>query len=946
MFFKNVNTKINCEVVIFGFARRQQNRTDNDNHWFSSTLNFDEYTSQFPQHSFSANSNEETTRRSTLLSTPVTTTNYWFSSTLNFDIDASQSRSTRFPQVVTKRSCKYITNSFDILYDLFRFKTKWRSGDAFPTSEDCKTASPWVKSTFNFDMHAFSASSNEEVIPPALGSNLLSISTCTRFPQVVTKRSCKYITNSFDILYDLFRFKTKWRSGDAFPTSEDCKALGSNLLTISTCTRFPQVVTKRSCKYITNSFDILYDLFRFKTKWRSGDAFPTSEDCKGIYLPDRQPLGQIYLQFRHARVFRKGHVNTSLILSIFYTIYFVLKQNGEVGMPSPPVRTAKVYICQTANPWVKSTYNFDDDASQPRSTRFPQPVGPQMQQPPRGRTWVGSTCNISKSMSKLYLLVQLCFGLRRGNLEILAEAIRVNINEQTEMQSGDTIPPEPTTKSLLVQLSFGVRRGDLEIFAEAIRANINEQLLVQLCFGLRRGNLEIFAEAIRVNINEQTEMQSGDTIPPETTTKSLLVQLSFGVRRGDLEIFAEAIRANINEQVIQIYNILFNTELQSGDTIPPETTTKSTEMQSGDTIPPETTTKSLLVQLSFGVRRGDLEIFAEAIRANINEQVIQIYLYLNCEVGILSFEGRQQSQLLVQLCIGLRRGNLEILAEAIRVNINEQTEMQSGDTIPPETTTKSLLVQLSFGVRRGDLEIFAEAIRANINEQVIQIYNILFDTEMQSGDTIPPETTTKSLLVQLCIGLRRGNLEILVEAIRVNINEQTEMQSGDTIPVGTTTKSDAIQGVLTKNFRKYNTLFIFSKFCTISFVSAFDFRLSRDFDNLSLRVDLEIFPLSGDLKSISTKIFTFSRDFNNLSPRVDLEIFPLSGDLKSISTSGLRNFSTFRRLKIYLHERQNLSPRVDLEIFPLSGDLKSISTSGLRNFSTFRRLKIYLHEWT
>ncbi|KAL2748421.1 hypothetical protein V1477_003064 [Vespula maculifrons] len=33
----------------------------------------------------------------------------------------------------------------------------------------------------------------------------------------------------------------------------------------------------------------------------------------------------------------------------------------------------------------------------------PLAVGPQMQQPPRGGTWVGSTCNISKSIFKLYL---------------------------------------------------------------------------------------------------------------------------------------------------------------------------------------------------------------------------------------------------------------------------------------------------------------------------------------------------------------------------------------------------------------------------------------------------------------------------------------------------------------------------------------------------------------
>ncbi|KAL2742304.1 hypothetical protein V1477_009933 [Vespula maculifrons] len=35
--------------------------------------------------------------------------------------------------------------------------------------------------------------------------------------------------------------------------------------------------------------------------------------------------------------------------------------------------------------------------------KSPTPAGPQMQQPPRGGTWVGSTCHISKSISNLYL---------------------------------------------------------------------------------------------------------------------------------------------------------------------------------------------------------------------------------------------------------------------------------------------------------------------------------------------------------------------------------------------------------------------------------------------------------------------------------------------------------------------------------------------------------------
>ncbi|KAL2734970.1 hypothetical protein V1477_013496 [Vespula maculifrons] len=51
---------------------------------------------------------------------------------------------------------------------------------------------------------------------------------------------------------------------------------------------------------------------------------------------------------------------------------------------------------------------------------------------------------------------------------------------------------------------------------------------------------------------------------------------------------------------------------------------------------------------------------------------------LKCYIGIVGFEGRQQSrvldrtlQLLVQLCFGLRRENLEIFADAIHASTNE-----------------------------------------------------------------------------------------------------------------------------------------------------------------------------------------------------------------------------------------------------------------------------------
>ncbi|KAL2747042.1 LOW QUALITY PROTEIN: hypothetical protein V1477_005412 [Vespula maculifrons] len=46
--------------------------------------------------------------------------------------------------------------------------------------------------------------------------------------------------------------------------------------------------------------------------------------------------------------------------------------------------------------WVGSTCDVSISSSL-------QLVGPQMQLPPRGGTWVGSTCETSKSMSKLYL---------------------------------------------------------------------------------------------------------------------------------------------------------------------------------------------------------------------------------------------------------------------------------------------------------------------------------------------------------------------------------------------------------------------------------------------------------------------------------------------------------------------------------------------------------------
>ncbi|KAL2745058.1 hypothetical protein V1477_006475 [Vespula maculifrons] len=59
----------------------------------------------------------------------------------------------------------------------------------------------------------------------------------------------------------------------------------------------------------------------------------------------------------------------------------------------------------------------------------------------------------------------------------------------------------------------------------------------------------------------------------------------------------------------------------------------------------------LLVQLSCGLRQDNLEIFANAIHASINEQLIQIYnsvfgCRLKCRVGRVGFGRRQQIRVL------------------------------------------------------------------------------------------------------------------------------------------------------------------------------------------------------------------------------------------------------------------------------------------------------------
>ncbi|KAL2734951.1 hypothetical protein V1477_013477 [Vespula maculifrons] len=198
-------------------------------------------------------------------------------------------------------------------------------------------------------------------------------------------------------------------------------------------------------------------------------------------------------------------------------------------------------------------------------------------------------------------------------------------------------------------------------------------------------------------------------------TFQLLLQLCIGLGRENLEIFGDAFHASSSEQLIQTYDGIFGLRLKCRVGILAFERRRLCRVLD---LP-----LKLLVQLSFGLRQENLEIFVDAFHASINEQLIQTYygifgFRLKCRVGILGFERRRRSrvmdrplQLLVKLCCGLRRENLEIFADAIHA-IGFERRQQSRVLDRP----LQLLVQLSFGLRRENLEIFVDAFHATINE--------------------------------------------------------------------------------------------------------------------------------------------------------------------------------------------------------------------------------------
>ncbi|KAL2740024.1 hypothetical protein V1477_010498 [Vespula maculifrons] len=253
------------------------------------------------------------------------------------------------------------------------------------------------------------------------------------------------------------------------------------------------------------------------------------------------------------------------------------------------------------------------------------------------------------------------------------------------------------TFQLLLQLCFGLRRENLEIFADAIHASINEQL-IQIHDGIFGFRLKCRIKMLYRDSRLREKKTKSGLGPTLTVTSSvvfwcstreprnfhgchpcklkcyigivgferrqqsrvldrplqLLVQLSFGLRRENLEIFVDAFHASISEQYIQIYDGIFGFGLKCRVGI------LGVERRQQSRVLDRTL--QLLVRLCFGLRRENLEIFADAIHASINEQLIQIYdgifgFRLKCRVGILGFERRQQSrvldrplQLRVQLC--------------------------------------------------------------------------------------------------------------------------------------------------------------------------------------------------------------------------------------------------------------------------------------------------------
>ncbi|KAL2732797.1 LOW QUALITY PROTEIN: uncharacterized protein V1477_015038 [Vespula maculifrons] len=562
----------------------------------------------------------------------------------------------------------------------------------------------------------------------------------------------------------------------------------------------------------------------------------------------------------------------------------------------------------------------------------------------------------------LQLLVQLCFGLRRGNLENFANAIPESINEQLikyiNLRSGDTRPREGKTKTGLRPTLTVIRSIVLWTSTRELRKFPGEhscnilymgilarergkqrrafdrllQLLGQLCFKLRRGNLENFSVALlAIGILAR---ERGKQRRAFDRLLQLLGQLCFGLRRGNLENFADAIPESINELSIKytfeflILTVFCTINLRSGDTRTREGKTKT------GLRPTLTVIRSIVLWTS----TRELRKFPGEHSCNI--------LYM----GILARERGKQTrafdrllQLLGQLCFGLRRGNLENFADAIPESINELSikytfefliftvfctiNLRSGDTRTREGKTKTGLRPTLTVIRSVVLWTSTRELRKFFDRSSSNILYSLFVSRLicevgilarERGKQRRAFDRLLQLLGQLCFELRRGYLENFPEnipAIFCTIN----LRSGDARLRERKTKT-GLRPTLTV------TIFYFALQDFENLSPQVDLEivaLPINIENLSPRMDLEIFTLPEDFENLSPRmdleIFAFPLDFENLSPRMDLEIFTLPEDFE--------NLSPRMDLEIFAlpEDFDNLSPRMDLEIFTLPEDFENIS---------------------
>ncbi|KAL2747322.1 LOW QUALITY PROTEIN: hypothetical protein V1477_004014 [Vespula maculifrons] len=334
-----------------------------DGPWSISTYNFDEYASRNPQHAVSASSTEGFYKRSGSTPPPVLTRKAYIGrltvpGPYLLTISSSMHRgfrSARFLQVVSKIfvSTSLILAIFYSIY--FVSDRNGEVGALPPPLVDKKgiyrtTDGPWSISTYNFNEYA-----------SRIPKRTVSASSIEDF--------CKYVTNSCNILLDILCFRSKWRSGSTPPPLVDKKGIYRTTdgpWSISTynfdeyASRIPQHAVSASS---TEGF--------YK---RSGSTPPPLRLTRKAYIgPLTVPSSYLltisrsmHRGFRSARflqVVSKIFVSTSLILAIFYSIYFVSDRNGEVGALPPPLVDKKGIYRTTDGPWSISTYNFNEYAS-------------------------------------------------------------------------------------------------------------------------------------------------------------------------------------------------------------------------------------------------------------------------------------------------------------------------------------------------------------------------------------------------------------------------------------------------------------------------------------------------------------------------------------------------------------------------------------------------------